>query len=191
MKTPTIFCVTMMFLLAGCIGEESKTQEQKSQSLQYSAEFFPSWNGTSHANQTFVGEQWTNQSAFVAYFSAPWCTHCEPTIDAYDKIIDAELMIVFSRESREEYADMVDWHHRTEQNLNRTIDRPFILLPSLAQEMNVQSIPHAVFVNQQGFVYNVQIGKRTNLTAISELWDLTQQAHFDVQRGWTYTNISM
>ncbi len=86
---------------------------------------------------------------------------------------------------------MSEWHERTESNLNRSIERPFILLPSLAQTLEVQSIPHAIFINDQGLVYNVQIGKRTNLTAISELWDLTSTATFDASTGWSYTGESI
>ena len=61
-------------------------------------------------------------------------------------------LVVFSRESREEYANMSEWHNTTEQNLNRTFNRPFILHPDLAMEVEAKSIPHAVFVNQQGYV---------------------------------------
>ncbi len=187
-----MYCsVVFMVLLAGCVEPESGDGMVQTEPLQFSSEMFPDWDGIDHTNQSLTGSSWTNQTSFVAYFSAPWCTHCEPTIDAYDQVIPAGKMVVFSRESREEYSNMTEWHERTESNLNRTLDRPFILLPSLAQTLEVQSIPHAIFINDQGLVYNVQIGKRTNLTAIGELWDLTSTAKFDASTGWSYTGESM
>ncbi len=183
--------VVFMVMLAGCVEPESGDDMVQTEPLQFSSEPFPDWVGIDHTNQSLNGTSWTNQTAFVAYFSAPWCTHCEPTIDAYDQVIPAGKMVVFSREGREEYSNMSEWHERTESNLNRSIERPFILLPSLAQTLEVQSIPHAIFINDQGLVYNVQIGKRTNLTAISELWDLTSTATFDASTGWSYTGESI
>lgn len=186
MKKIVYVCLSLMIITAGCTNPSAENVEESEQPLSFSAEYFPEWSGVDHLNQTWTSGEFNNQTAFVAYFSAPWCTHCEPTIDAYDQVISSHHMMVFSRESREEYADMLSWHNRTEENLNRTIDRPFILYPSLAETMDVQSIPHAIFVNEQGYVYNVQIGKRTNLTAIHELWELTQKATFDENTGWNY-----
>lgn len=186
MKKFVYLCMSLMVITAGCTSPTAERTEVTEQPLSYTADSFPEWSGIDHRNQTWTSEALNQQTAFVAYFSAPWCTHCEPTIDSYDQVIPSERMMVFSRESREEYADMLEWHNRTENNLNRTIDRPFVLLPSLAQTLDVQSIPHAIFVNEQGYIYNVQIGKRTNLTAIGELWELTLRAQFDAQIGWTY-----
>ena len=105
-----------------------------------------------------TSEAFTNRS-YLAYFSAPWCTHCETTLDAYDLTVPAEQLVVFSRDGREEYANMSEWHNNTEANLNRTVHRPFILHPDLAMEVEAKSIPHAVFVNPQGYAFHVEIGK--------------------------------
>ncbi len=190
-RTLTYCSVVCMVILAGCVEPESREDVIEPEPLQFSSTPFPYWSGFDHTNQSLNGTLWTNQTAFVAYFSAPWCTHCEPTIDAYDEVIPPGKMVVFSREGREEYSNMSEWHERTESNLNKSIERPFILLPSLAQTLDVQSIPHAIFINDQGLVYNVQIGKRTNLTAIAELWELTSAATFDESTGWSYYGETM
>lgn len=98
--------------------------------------------------------------------------------------------MVFSREAGEEYANMSEWHNTTEQNLNRTVDRPFVLHPSLAMEVEAKSIPHAVFVNAQGYVYHVEVGKETNQTYIADLWASTTSATFSPDTGWNTTSSS-
>lgn len=177
----------MVVFLAGCISKEDPLlNEEAVEENEPIAVLFPSWQGLDHTNSTFTGEMW-NQTSYVAYFSAPWCAHCESTINAYDQVIPAERMIVFSMESSEDYANMSDWHNRTETNLNRTIDRPFILNPELATDVGVKSIPTVVFINEQGYNYHLKVGKETNLTTIQGMWDITQQAFFDPVLGWNQT----
>jgi hypothetical protein len=60
-----------------------------------------------------------------------------------------------------------------------------MLHPELAKSVDVKSIPHAVFVNEQGYVYHVEIGKETNLTYIQSMWDLTASARFNTTTGWS------
>ena len=79
---------------------------------------------------------------------------------------------------------MSQWHNDTETNLNRTVDRPFIREPSLAKALGVRSMPHAIFINAQGYVFHVQVGKITNQTAIQTMWDATERAFFDPTNGW-------
>jgi hypothetical protein len=187
MQRLTVLCLALTIFLAGCVNEapvreEVETKPVPTISLPTS---MPSWMGTDHTNVTHTHEEFSNGS-YMAYFSAPWCAHCEPTIDAYDTIIPAGKIVVFSMEAREEYSNMSEWHNDTETNLNRTIDRPFIRDPSLAKALEVRSMPHAIFINQQGYVFHVQVGKITNATTIQAMWDTTELTVFDTKDGWSH-----
>ena len=184
MQRWTIVMLSLLVSLAGCteaddlVGEEPVVTNEEPL-----VNSFPIWNGTDHANTTLDSSAFANRS-YLAYFSAPWCAHCEATLDAYDSIIPNGSIAIFSMEAREEYANMSEWHNQTETNLNRTVDRPFILHPDLAKEVGVQSIPHAIFVNAQGYAFHVEIGKETNLTYIQEVWSATESAFFSPDDGW-------
>ena len=183
MRRTMVGLIAMTLMLAGCVEEQSPAEEEAL--MLPVASVFPAWEGVDHTNMSHTSEAFTNQS-YLAYFSAPWCTHCETTLDAYDLTVPAERIVVFSRESREEYANMSEWHNTTEQNLNRTVNRPFILHPDLAMEVEAKSIPHAVFVNPQGYAFHVEIGKETNQTYIQSVWALTETAVFDETTGWNH-----
>ena len=184
MRGWTAVMLSILLSLAGCTEPEDMNEDTSTDEYpQHSATVFPVWNGTDHTNTTINSTNFTNQS-YLAYFSAPWCAHCESTLNAYDLVIPQHRIAISSMESREEYANMSDWHNQTETNLNRTFDRPFIFHPELAKEVGVQSIPHAVFINAQGYAFHVEIGKETNLTYIQEVWDATETAVFDPQTGW-------
>lgn len=183
MKGALVGLMTVLLLLAGCVEEEpAPVEEERSLPV---ASSFPAWQGVSHDNTSYTSEAFTNRS-YLAYFSAPWCTHCETTLDAYDLTVPAEQVVVFSRDGREEYANMSEWHNTTEANLNRSVDRPFILHPDLAMEVEAKSIPHAVFVNPQGYAFHVEIGKETNQSYIQSVWELTQTAVFNETTGWNH-----
>ena len=183
-RTTVLLCLTL--ILAGCVSEDTVSEIQEEQAEAPVAVAFPAWDGVDHTNTSHAVNQFENTS-YMAYFSAPWCAHCESTLDAYDLVIPEDKLMVFSREAREEYANMSEWHNTTEQNLNRTINRPFILHPDLAMEVEAKSIPHAVFVNQQGYVYHVEIGKETNQTYIADLWNTVSTATFSPETGWNTT----
>jgi thiol-disulfide isomerase/thioredoxin len=187
MKALMALLVSAAVLLAGCVSEEvvEDSVDESEQLTTPTATAFPDWTGVAHNNTTVNASQFLN-TTYMAYFSAPWCAHCESTIDAYDQVLPAGKIAVFSMESREEYGNMSEWHNRTEESLNRTIDRPFMLHPELAKAVDVKSIPHAVFVNAQGYVFHVEVGKETNQTYIRSLWDLTASAHFDEAEGWNH-----
>jgi len=93
-------------------------------------------------------------------------------------------MMVFSYDGREDYSDMNGWHNKTETNLNRTIHRPFMLNPSLAEEVNLTNIPFVLFVNEQGYVHHIEIGRITDVVAISEIWNGTLSATVDDNGVW-------
>ena len=180
------FMTVLTMMLAGCVTEETVTGDEEPSVVETAptATMFPSWSADDHNNLSHANDEFSNLS-YMAYFSAPWCAHCESTIDAYDLVIPEGRIAVFSMEAREEYANMSEWQNRTEVNLNRTLTRPFMLHPELAKSVDVKSIPHAVFVNEQGYVYHVEIGKETNLTYIQSMWDLTSSARFNTTTGWS------
>lgn len=182
-----VLMATLTLTLAGCVTEENVGDETPvtEEPVGPTVTAFPDWEGVDHTNTSHSNDGFANLS-YMAYFSAPWCAHCESTIDAYDQVLPAGRIAVFSMESREEYGNMSEWQNRTEVNLNRTIDRPFMLHPELAKSVDVRSIPHAVFVNAQGYVFHVEVGKETNQTYIQSLWDLTASAHFDEAEGWNH-----
>ncbi len=186
MKRWTSLLLCLSLILAGCVTEETSPEVQEEQAEAPIAVVFPQWDGVDHTNTSRTMNQFDNTS-YLAYFSAPWCAHCESTLDAYDQVVPEDKLVVFSRESREEYANMSEWHNTTEQNLNRTFNRPFILHPDLAMEVEAKSIPHAVFVNHQGYVYHVEIGKETNQTYIADLWNSVSTATFSPETGWNTT----
>lgn len=186
MKRWTSLLLCLSLVLAGCVTEETSPEVQEEQAKAPIAVVFPQWDGVDHTNTSRTMNQFDNTS-YLAYFSAPWCAHCESTLDAYDQVVPEDKLVVFSRESREEYANMSEWHNTTEQNLNRTFNRPFILHPDLAMEVEAKSIPHAVFVNHQGYVYHVEIGKETNQTYIADLWNSVSTATFSPETGWNTT----
>ena len=94
-------------------------------------------------------------------------------MNAYDQVIPEGKYVVFSNENDPQYINMSDWHQRTEENLNRSINRPFIYIEQLGNDIGVQAIPHAVFIDEEGIIYQVEVGRRTNQTMISELWNNT------------------
>ena len=176
-----IALVLLMFL-SGCTAEEEQLIDEGGIEVPL-ATAFPNWSSTAHDSSEMNNSLFENQS-YVAYFSAPWCNHCETSLDAYDQVLPEGKMMIFSFETDEDYRDMNAWHNKTETNLNRTIDRPFMLNPPLAQAVGMNSLPFVLFVNPGGFVYHVQVGKFTDQDAISNLWDSTQSATVDEEGRW-------
>ena len=176
-----IALVLLMFL-SGCTAEEEQLIDEGGIEVPL-ATAFPNWSSTAHDSSEMNNSLFENQS-YVAYFSAPWCNHCETSLDAYDQVLPEGKMMIFSFETDEDYRDMNAWHNKTETNLNRTIDRPFMLNPPLAQAVGMNSLPFVLFVNPGGFVYHVQVGKFTDQDAISNLWESTQSAIVDEDGRW-------
>jgi len=189
MKFQQLMVVWLCVLLfSGCTSMPGRDEiigaEPSDEPVDIEVESFPAWNSTDHDGQ-FMSDSGLSGGAYMAYFSAPWCTHCEPTLDAYNSVIPSDRMMIFSIEDDEEYSNMSDWHSRMESKLNTTLNQSFMLMPELAYSIGVRSIPHAVYVNEQGFVYDVEIGKRTNLTEIQSIWDKTSVAMFNSTTGWS------
>ena len=126
--------------LSGCLSSDVDELEE-----------FPEFSlvdeqGNSQNNSIYNGEP------FVAYFSASWCSHCKPVLQALDDIVPVGQLIVFNKEPREEYSDMNEWKDRMESELERTLSHPFIHAPPLSETLDVVSIPTMFFVNSDGMI---------------------------------------
>ena len=182
MSRNAFVALVLLMFLSGCTAEKEQLIDEGGVEVPV-ATSFPSWSATAHDASELNGSMFENTS-YVAYFSAPWCAHCEATLDAYVQTLPEGKMMVFSYDGREDYSDMDAWHNKTESNLNRTVDRPFMLHPSLAQAVELSNIPYVLFVNAQGYVYHTQVGKITDTEAISNLWQSTLTATTDEDGRW-------
>ena len=120
---------------------------------------------TSVSKSAMDGEPW------VAYVSATWCGHCHPTLDAIDQVIPEDRLLVFNKDPREEYSDMVAWNEDMESALERDLNRPFIHAPSLTEELGVVGIPHVFYIDADGNIEFDRKGLWTNMDEMSEVWN--------------------
>lgn len=165
MKTKAIFLISLLLVLAGCIDEETVIDEPTPE-----FESFPQFTLTAHDGSNNTLEDMSD-TYWLAYFSAPWCTHCETTLDSYDQVIPAGKLMVFSKDSSNEYSDMSAWHNDTEENLNRTVARPFMLAPELAESLEVGGIPHAIIVDSDGNMITEKVGKSPDVNETTDWWN--------------------
>ena len=126
MRSALVVLISLTTMLAGCVGDAPSNIDEPVEVALPTAQQFPAWEGVDHTNVSRSGASFGN-TPYLASFSAPWCAHCESTLDAYDRVVPSDLMVVFSRDARERYGNMSEWHNNTEQNLNRTplTDRSF------------------------------------------------------------------
>ena len=156
-------CITMAIILlattlSGCLSSDGNELEE-----------FPSFSlsdeqGNVHENSNYSG------LPYVAYFSASWCSHCKPVLQALDDTIPNGQLIVFNKESSEEYSDMNEWKDRMESELERNLSHPFIHAPPLSQSLNVTGIPTMFFVNSDGMIEYSMSGIKDKET-IETYWD--------------------
>ncbi|MBT4059690.1 MAG: redoxin domain-containing protein [Euryarchaeota archaeon] len=118
-----------------------------------------SWNLTS-----MQGEVW------IAYFSAPWCAHCESTLDAYDQVIPEGKLLIFNKDIREEHSNMSEWKETSEEKIGRNISRPFMNAPGLSDVLGVEGIPHAFVVDENGVIVDFTLGAHTDPVELDELY---------------------
>ena len=157
--------------LSGCLGTEMEVVEEQ---IAFCTEgnipewyvgcTFPSFDlidqSGSHWNETSANES----GRWVAYFSASYCTHCKPTIDALDESIMPHHLLVINKYRGNNSSNMTDWHVMIEGELNRSIDRPFLHAPALSENLSVTSIPHVLLIENN-----------TILSARVGLWDSAQE----------------
>ena len=117
---------------------------------------------------SMMGEAW------VAYFSATWCTHCHPTLDSIDLVIPDERLLVFNTEAAD--SDMVGWNEDMEEYLERNLERPFIHAPGLSAEVEVLGRPYLVFIDAEGNIQSDRVGLWTDTNEMAETWEETLSA---------------
>ena len=159
-KIWVIFAICI--LMPGCISTDSTVEEP---------EFtpFPTFNLVDEQNQSQNNSMY-GDTPFVAYFSASWCSHCKPTLQALDDTIPEGHLLVFNKDHREQHSNMTEWKEEMESGLNRTLEHPFIHAPSLASSLNVTGIPTMFFVNNNGQIIHFEQGLK-NETTIQHYWE--------------------
>ncbi len=146
--------------LSGCIGPDEKEIEEPIIEI-CTEENIPEW----HVGCTFPsfefedqdGTYWNETSAndsgrWVAYFSASWCTHCKPTIDALDQSIMSDHLLIFNKQSGNDSSNMTEWQIMIEDELNRSVNRPFLHAPALSENLSVSSIPHLLLIDNNTII---------------------------------------
>ncbi len=103
------------------------------------------------------GTHWNETSAndsgrWVAYFSASWCTHCKSTIDALDRSIMSEHLLVFNKQAGNDSSNMTEWVLMIENEINRSVYRPFLHAPMLSENLSVTSIPHMLLIDNNTII---------------------------------------
>ena len=179
------FPLLVLLLLSGCIQEPGAATEDShdhmsepemdpDHDMDSEPVFFPDFNVTSH-NGTNFSLQMMSDGPWIAYFSAPWCAHCETTLDAYDQAFPANRMIIFSREADANYSNMSEWHADTEESLNRSMNRPFTLGSEIAAQMEIEGIPHVFLIAADGEVIAKRLGKNTDVQDNLDWWQNNTQ----------------
>jgi thiol-disulfide isomerase/thioredoxin len=150
--------------LSGCVGSEMEAVDEEIALCTegnipewYVGCMFPSFdlidqNGT-HWNQSSANES----GRWVAYFSASWCTHCKPTIQALDESIMPNHLLILNKHDSNESSNMTQWHLMIEEELNHSVTRPFLHAPSLSEELAVTSIPHTLLI-ENSTIISARIG---------------------------------
>ena len=132
--------VLLVSSLSGCFSSDEESLEE-----------FPEFSLVDEAGNTQELGMYEN-TPFVAYFSASWCGHCKPVLEALDDTIPEGNLMVFNKDAREEYSDMNEWKDRMESELERNLSHPFIHAPALSETLNVTGIPTMFFVNSDGLI---------------------------------------
>ena len=117
---------------------------------------------------SMMGEAW------VAYFSATWCTHCHPTLDSIDLVIPDDRLLVFNTEAAD--SDMVGWNEDMEEYLERDLERPFIHAPGLSGGGGGTHGAYLVFIDAEGNIQSDRVGLWTDTNEMAETWEETLSA---------------
>ena len=130
--------LVLVVMLAGCVSEETVE------------EAFPEFELEDGLTNATVSKSMMDGEPWVAYISASWCRHCHPTLDVVDQVIPEDRLLVFNKDPREEYSDMVDWNDDMEASFERDLNRPFIHGPNMSEELGVVGIPHIFYIDANG-----------------------------------------
>lgn len=157
-KVILLILVLVSGSLSGCLSSDEEELDE-----------FPSFSlvdeqGIEHKNTNYDG------APYVAYFSASWCSHCKPVLQALDDTIPEGQLLVFNKDAREEYSDMNEWKDRMESELERDLFHPFIHAPPLSESLNVTGIPTMFFVDSDGYIIHSLSGVKDKPT-IEAYWN--------------------
>lgn len=171
-----LFCASS---LSGCIAPEADPADEQ---ITFCTEGnMPEWNvGCTFPSFDYIdqnGTHWNESSAngsgrWVAYFSASWCTHCKPTIEALDDSIMPHHLLVMNKHEGNDSSNMTEWHRVMEEELNRSIDRPFLHAPILSSNLSVASIPHVLLI-ENNTILSARVGLWDNAHEMSMWFNAT------------------
>ena len=161
MRAYALLLVAIM--LGGCLDDAQPAPEP---SPWHVGEPLPAFDLVDQHNNSWNGSAVNGSGRWVAYFSASWCTHCKPTIDALDRALQANELLIFNKETREGYDNMTQWQIDMEEELSRDLNRSFIHAPELSEAVNVTVIPHVVLV-EDGMIIAARIGLWDDVDQIS------------------------
>lgn len=136
--------------LSGCLAESDSEPETKdceaADALEKVGCEFPTFTLAADDQAIYNNSELDTDGRWVAYFSAIWCTHCKPTIDALDTGVPEDRLLVFNKHPGADFDNMSEWKENMREELERNITRPFIHAPDLATSLAVTAIPHVVLV---------------------------------------------
>ncbi len=160
--------------LSGCLASPETEPEPKdcatADAVQKVGCVFPEFSLPAEDETIYNNSQLDADGRWVAYFSAVWCTHCKPTIDALDSGLPEGRMIVFNKHAGAGFDNMSEWKEDMVEELERNISRPFIHAPGLAQNLSVAAIPHVVLV-ENSTVLAVRYGLWNDANSIAEWFE--------------------
>ncbi|MBT60980.1 MAG: hypothetical protein CMA63_05450 [Euryarchaeota archaeon] len=157
-KSVILTLIVFSASLSGCLSDDVKELQE-----------FPSFSLSDEQGNVHENSNYSNLP-YVAYFSASWCSHCKPVLQALDETIPEGQLLVFNKESREQYSDMNEWKDRMESELERNLSHPFIHAPPLSQSLNVTGIPTMFYVNSDGLIEHSMSGT-TDKPTIEAYWN--------------------
>ncbi len=189
MKKKITYLLTLLFSLSslsGCIGSEMEMVDDSMDMMDgpievCSEENIPEWHVGCELPSFDIldenGAHWNESSAngsgrWVAYFSASWCTHCKPTIDALDQSILPNHLLVFNKQAGNDSSNMTEWQLMIEDELNRSVNRPFLHAPALSENLTVTSIPHVLLI-ENNTILSARIGLWNSASEISMWFNAT------------------
>ncbi len=145
--------LTTLFLsavLSGCLAESDSEPEPKdcatAEALEKVDCEFPNFTLAADDETVYNNSEMDTDGRWVAYFSAIWCTHCKPTINALDTGVPEDRLLVFNKYPGAGFDNMTEWKENMREELERNITRPFIHAPDLANSLAVTVIPHVILV---------------------------------------------
>lgn len=180
-RTSLMLTVLLVSVLSGCLSVEENTLETTdpesidctdSSTVEWSVTCpFPPFeladaDGNNHSVLSANGT-----GRWIAYVSAYWCTHCQPTLDALDRAVEPGRLLVMNKDPTDD--NMSAWKAHMEEEINRTLNRPFLHAPNVTNLLGVEGVPHVVLVDNLTIVA-VRVGLWDNPERV-EQWFHSEQ----------------